>query len=432
VADFLKPIAVALLLGVAPAAWAQSGDQPADASAPPDDDSTADLLTAAELEQLVGPVALYPDTLLIQILVASTYPMQIVKADRLLDDNAGASAEDMKPLVEAEEYDPSVEVLATAFPDVVSDMADHIEWTETIGDAMLAQDDDVLAAVQVLRNQAINTGALASGENQTVSYVDNSIVVQPADPNVVDVPQYDSQVVYNDNQVGDALLTGAIAFGTYAVMDAIFDDDDYWGGNYWGCRNCGGWGGRPIINNPDVDIDVDGNVNIGNNIGNGNRPDRGPDGGWRPEKDRQDQARDKIADKRRPDGTTKLPVAKGPSRGDDMRASLSNKAGAADISRPGNAGKLPQVERPSTRPASAKKDAIAKAGNRPAAQPGAANRPSVKKPAAKPAAQRPAAKPAVHKPTRNTSAMKQRAPSRQAHAASSRGKASGGGHRGRR
>lgn len=430
-ADLMKPIAVALILGAAPAAWAQSSDQPADAAASPDDGSTADLLTEAELEELVGPVALYPDTLLIQILVASTYPMQIVKADRLLDGNAGTTPEEMKPIVEAEQYDPSVEVLATAFPDVVSDMADHIEWTETMGDAMLAQDDDVLAAVQVLRNQAINTGALVTGETQTVSYVDNSVVVQPADPNVVYVPQYDPQVVYNDNQVGDALLTGAIAFGTFAVMDAIFDDDDYWGGgNYWGCRNCGGWGGNPIIRNPDIDIDVDGNVNIGNNVNIGDRPDRGPDGGWRPEKDRQDKARDNIADRRGPNGATTLPVNRGPSRGDDMRANLSNKAGTKDISRPGNAGAIPKIDRPSTRPAGAKKDAIAKAGKKPGA--GAANRPAVKKPAAKPAAHRPAAKPAAHKPTRNTSAMKQRAPAGKAHAASGRGKASGGGHRGRR
>ena len=128
----VKPACLASLLLVLPGHLsAQTTD-----AAEPDD---TELLTQAELETLVAPVALFPDTLLIQILVAATYPMEIVKSERLLASNADLEPEALKAVVEAEQYDPSVEVLATAFPDVISDMAEHIEWSEAMGSAMLAQ-----------------------------------------------------------------------------------------------------------------------------------------------------------------------------------------------------------------------------------------------------------------------------------------------------
>ncbi|SFT83505.1 DUF3300 domain-containing protein [Sedimentitalea nanhaiensis] len=419
-----KHLVTAICLAAAPMAVAQS-DTPAGGE--PGADPTAAqtgaddaLLTEAELETLVAPVALYPDTLLIQILVASTYPLDVVKADRLLDANADTEANALQDSIKAEGYDASVEVLATAFPEVIADMADHVEWTETMGDAMVAQSDDVMNAVQVMRQQAIDSGALTSGDAQTVEVSNtNEVIIQPTDPEVVYVPQYDPQVVYQDsNTVGDAVMAGAIAFGTYAVMDAIFDNDDPWN-NYWGCHNCGGWGGNPIVRNPNIDLDVDGNINIGNkvNIGDG-------DGiGWKPDDKRRQDAKDKIANKRGPDGATTLPVNKGDTRGDAMRANLSKKSGAADISRPGGANKLPKVDRPSARPTGTKKDAIAK--TRPAAKKPAVNRPAVKKPAAHKQVARKAA------PAHRPSAMTKKAPARQARASSHRGKA-GGGHRGRR
>jgi hypothetical protein len=436
----IKPFLIALLLATAPAVHAQSSDtqtedttaQTADAQG---DADTEGLLTQAELENLVAPVALYPDTLLIQILVASTYPLQIIKGDRFLAQNEDQDPETLKAAIEAEEWDDSVEVLATAFPDVLSDMATHIEWTETMGDAMLAQSDDVMTVVQTMRAQAVNTGALISGEEQTVEVVQDevtqaeTVVIQPANPEVVYVPQYDPQVVYNDNLVGDALVTGAVAFGTFALIDAIFDDDDDWN-DYWGCRNCGGWGGGPIYPRPDVDIDVDGNVNIGNNVNVGNnRPDRRPDGGWKPDDGRTKEARDKIANKRGEGGKTKLPIDKSATRGDSLRTQLSDKSGAKDISRPG-AGKLPQVDRPSTRPASAKRDAIAKTGNakkpsvnRPAANKPAAKRPAVKKPAAKKAPVN--RKQAAKVPHKKPKATQKRAAAPKTRKASGHGKAAG-------
>lgn len=278
------------------------------------------LLSGAELDTLMAPVALYPDTLLIQILVASTYPLDVVKGDRFVQASA-LEGEALAEAIDAEGWDASVGVLAKAFPDVLGKMAEHVDWTEAVGTAMMAQTEDVQASIQRLRDQAIQTGALVSTDEQTVETVDDEVVITPADPEVVYVPQYDANTVY-DSSVGDALLTGALIFGGAILIDEIFDDDDDWN-DYWGCRNCGGWGGGPIIRDPDIDIDIDGDVNIGN----GNRPDFG----WEPDDDRAQEARDKIAEKRGKEGATTLPIDRGPNRGDDLRKELSEKAGVKDI-----------------------------------------------------------------------------------------------------
>ena len=413
-----------------------------------DDESTAEssLLTQAELETLVAPVALYPDTLLIQILVAATQPFEVIKADRFLLENSDMSAEDLKPAIEAEGWDPSVEVLAVGFPDVIGDMAQHIEWTEAMGDAMNAQSDDVMDAVQVLRQQAVNTGALVSGDEQTVEVdEDENIIVQPSDPEVVYVPQYDPVVVY-DNSSADLLTAAAVTFGTVVLIDAIFDDDDDWYG-YWGCRNCG-WGGGGIYPFPgDVDIDIDGNVNIGNEINIGDR-ERPGDGAWRPEPEKRDEARDKIANKRDADGRTRVPVDKGQTNSDALRAQLSDRAGAPDISRPsvnrpgGSTGpelqrpgtgsrELPQVNRPSAKPAAVKRDAIAKTNgdrpsvNRPAASAPVRSNPQVTRPSQprKPTA---ATRPAT---TKKPTAIKKNSGGKRAATASRRGGGKVGGAR---
>ncbi|SNS56658.1 DUF3300 domain-containing protein [Tropicimonas sediminicola] len=342
---------------------------------------SASLLTDAELQTLVAPVALYPDTLLIQVLVASTYPLDVAKAQILLEKNEGLDAEALEATIAQEAFDPSVAVLATAFPTVVGEMAEHLDWTESVGNAMLAQSDDVMNAVQVLRQQAIQTGALVDSDQQSVTVEEmdatlstsdapaETVVIQPADPQTVYVPQYDPNVVYDTNQygVGDALLTGAVAFGTVALIDEIFDDDDDWD-DYWGCRNCAGWGGGPIYREPDIDIDVDGNVNVGNRLEidrdrldidrdkinaddiklDGNRIDIDKDkiqaGGWKPDPERKSQAQDKIAARRDEMGATTLPIERksggGKSQGDELREKLSSSTGARDITRPENAGAL--------------------------------------------------------------------------------------------
>jgi hypothetical protein len=428
----MKPVLLALLMAAAPSVQAQTSTETA-----PAETETADaqeLLTQTELENLVAPVALFPDTLLIQILVAATVPMEIIKSDRLLAGSEGVDPDLLKETIEAEDYDPSVEVLATAFPEVISEMATHIEWTETMGDAMLVQSDDVMTAVQTMRTQAVNTGALVSGEQQVVEVEDDdTVIIQPADPEVVYVPQYDPQVVYaqNNNVVGDAIVTGAIVFGTFALIDAIFDDDDDWN-NYWGCRNCGGWGGGPIYRNPDIDIDVDGNVNIGNRVDLSDRKDIRADGGWKPDEGKRAAARDKITTKRTSDGKSKLPTRKGDTSADRLRNQLTTKSGAADISRPNarpGLGDKPTVNRPSTRPDAAKKAAAARtgAGKTPGAKLPQANKPAIKKPAG---VKRPAAKQNVaHK---RPSATKKRASGTRSKAGAKRGASGGRKLKGRR
>ena len=354
-------VAAAVLTGAA-GAGAQDADPGAAAPPPPRPEppaATADpgpdaaaadaLLTEAELEKLVAPVALYPDTLLIQILVGATQPLDVVKAERFLTDNAGADPAALKPEIEAQDWDPSVEVLATAFPEVVSDMATHIEWTETMGDAMLAQSDDVMSAVQVMRRQAINTGALMSGPEQTVveePAADGSdvVVIAPTNPQTVYVPQYVPQQVYPETfglDVTDLLVGGAITFGAVSLIDEIFDDDDDWD-DYWGCRNCGGWDGGPIIRDPNVDIDVDGDVTINGREVGFDRGDRdltlnGERVGWAADSARRSEAQAKIAEKRAAGGAG-LKVERPEGRTDALRAKLSGASGAADISRGDLAG----------------------------------------------------------------------------------------------
>jgi len=341
----LKSLAIGLMMSTAPMAWAQTDTT---AAATTGETETADLLTQAELENLVAPIALYPDTLLIQVLVAATYPLQIVKADNFVKANADLEQDAFQAAIDAEQYDESVAVLATAFPDVLSDMATHLDWTESIGTVMLAQSDDVLAAVQTMRNQAINAGALISGAEQTVSVDDGAVVVQPTDPQVVYVPQYDSQTVYVQDNSNDALVNSLIFFGSVALISRIYHNNNHWHG-YWGCRNCAGWGGKPIYRNPRVNIGKGGNVNIGNEINIGGGGDRGPGGSWKPEPKRQQEARNKIGNQRGPDGATRLPTNRPDARGDQMRSQLTNRTGATDISK--TRGNLPNGSRPSTQPA---------------------------------------------------------------------------------
>jgi hypothetical protein len=304
----------------------------------PPAEQASGLLSEAALDTLVAPVALYPDTLLIQILVASTYPLDVVKGDRLLQEHEGEEPQQVKALFESESFDPSIAVLGTAFPTVLTDMSDHIEWTESLGDAMAAQDQDVMDAVQRMRSQAIDTGALVSNDRQLVQTDDaNDVIIQPADPQTVYVPQYDPKQVY-DSSLSNALVGGAIGFGAFALMDSIFDDDDEWH-DYWGCGHCGGWDGGPVINDPTVNIDR--NIIAGNrgrlddNDVRRELRQRRDEIGWKPDPEKRQEAADRI---RQHDGDlSKLSLDKSASRGDELRSRLSERSGAPDISRDGAA-----------------------------------------------------------------------------------------------
>ena len=158
-----EAVAQALAPETAPVPAAANPDEPAAATedaAMPVDVEEAAILTEDELDDLVAPIALYPDALLAQIFVASTYPLDVVKAARWTDQNKEMPEADRADAADAQGWDPSVAVLAAGFPQVVGRMADDLDQTELLGDALLTQSDDVLAAVQRQRARADAMGNL--------------------------------------------------------------------------------------------------------------------------------------------------------------------------------------------------------------------------------------------------------------------------------
>ena len=150
-------------------------------------------------QALVAPIALYPDPLLAQTLVASTYPLEIVQLEQWMAKHPGLKDKALADSVAKQPWDPSIQSMA-AVPEVVKRLADDIQWTTELGNAFLAQQDDVMDAVQALRKKAVDKGALATDEHQVVDTVvvekQSVIVVQPADTTVVYVPVYSPTVVY--------------------------------------------------------------------------------------------------------------------------------------------------------------------------------------------------------------------------------------------
>src|SRR5215813_200069 len=154
-----------------------------------------------QLDALVAPIALYPDSLLSQTLVASTYPLEIIQLQQWLDKNQDL-ARDQQKLAEAvkkQPWDASIQAMA-ALPDVVKRLADDIQWTTDLGNAFLAQESDVMDAVQRMRKKAQGTGALVSDQHQRVEneVIDNKsvVVVEQASPDVVYVPSYNPVYVW--------------------------------------------------------------------------------------------------------------------------------------------------------------------------------------------------------------------------------------------
>ncbi|MGB5733709.1 MAG: DUF3300 domain-containing protein [Thiohalocapsa sp.] len=152
--------------------------------------NTADPFPPEQIEQLVAPIALYPDALIAQLLMASTYPLDVVQANRWVMDNTEVEGEALQTAVDAEAWDDSIKSLVF-FPSVLGFMNDNLDWTQDLGDAVLAQQGDVTDAIQRLRDQADAAGALTSNEQQRVEKAGDTIVIQPAQPEVVYVPTYD-------------------------------------------------------------------------------------------------------------------------------------------------------------------------------------------------------------------------------------------------
>ena len=232
-----------------------------------------------QLDQMLAPIALYPDSLLMQLMMASTYPLEIVEAERWRKKNASLKDAALEKALESEDWDPSVKAM-TLFPDVLTRMSENLDWTQDLGDAFLSQQSQVLDTIQALRKQANDAGNLKSNEQQTV-VVNNEtkvIEIEPAKPEVVYVPQYNSAAVYgtpppaapyyptaNTYTGSDMLMTGALSFGAGLLIGNLIWDDDSdcdWDNHHV----YGGYG-----NNNDINIDVNGDVNIGNQVGGGNR-----------------------------------------------------------------------------------------------------------------------------------------------------------------
>jgi uncharacterized membrane protein YgcG len=199
-----------------------------------------------QLQQLVAPIALYPDSLVAQILAASTFPEQVVEADRWVQANPDVKGDALGQAVDQQPWDASVKAL-TAFPSVLGNMDKNLSWTSSLGDAYYNQQQDVMDAVQVMRQRAQEAGNLKTTPQQTVTTQGSTIVVQPANPEVVYVPAYDPWLVYGGPIMawpGWYPYPGIWFGGPYLSFGPGFGIG-FFGGFGWGWPHWGfNWGGR--------------------------------------------------------------------------------------------------------------------------------------------------------------------------------------------
>src|SRR6266480_2701042 len=228
-----------------------------------------------QLDSLVAPIALYPDPLLAQTLAASTYPLEIIQLQQWMDRNKNLQGQALADAGAKQPWDPSIQSLVE-FPDVVQRMAGNIQWTTDLGNAFLAQQSDVMEAVQRMRAKAQGTGNLKTNaqqkvETQTIEGGQQAIVIEQANPDVVYVPSYDPQIVYGAPPSAYPYYPYTYP-GYYAGMGLAFGTGLVLGGawaNNWG--NCD-WnhGDVNINNNNNFNRNVNRNVNRGTGIGQGN------------------------------------------------------------------------------------------------------------------------------------------------------------------
>jgi hypothetical protein len=243
-----------------------------------------------ELQQLVAPIALYPDALVAQILAASTYPTEIVEADRWMQSHSDLKGEELAKEVDKQPWDPSVKAL-TQFPSVIENMDKNLSWTSSLGDAYANQQQEVTDAVQMMRRQAHKAGHLNSNEQEKVTTQDNTIIIEPANPEVVYVPAYDPWLVYGEPIVaypgwypvpGLFLAGGGIGFGI--GFGVGFFGGFGWGWHHWGYD----WHGHAAIYNHNTYISHSRTIINRNNFNHANfnhgnsfhesRPGRGSPG----------------------------------------------------------------------------------------------------------------------------------------------------------
>jgi hypothetical protein len=223
-----------------------------------------------ELDQLLAPIALYPDSLLAQIFMASTYPLEVVQAGRWVEQNESLTEDALTEALEQQNWDPSVKSLVN-FPQVLQMMNEKIDWTQKLGDAFLAQQKDVMDTAQNLRKKAKAEGNLETNQEQKVivEKETQTIIIEPSNPQIVYVPTYNPTVVYGHwwypayppyyyyppGYVAGAAL---FSFGVGVAVGAA------WGYAWGGCR----WG------HGGVDIDINRNNNLNTNIDRSKYADR--------------------------------------------------------------------------------------------------------------------------------------------------------------
>jgi hypothetical protein len=268
-------VLIALLLGV----LAQGLAVPAVAQQKPAATSSQQLLKPEELDQLVAPIALYPDPLLAEVLMASTYPLEVVQADRWAKQNKNLKGDQLTAALAKQSWDDSVKALVQV-PSVLGMMNDQLDWTQKLGDAVLAQQADVMDAVQRLRKQAQAAGKLQTTSQQTVTAKSDGqtqyIEIEPSSPSQLYVPYYQPSVVYGawrypayppyyfpppPGYVAAGAFATGVAFGAGAAVGYAG-----WGRCDWGRHN--------------INV-VNANVNINNfnrtDVNNFNRWEHNPD-----------------------------------------------------------------------------------------------------------------------------------------------------------
>jgi hypothetical protein len=212
-------------------------------------------MSASELQALVAPIALYPDSLVAQVLAGSTFPDQIAVADYWLQQNNKLTGQALMQAVDKQSWDPSVKAL-TEFASVLDNLAKNLSWTSSLGEAYHNQPADVMKAIQTLRAQAKAKGNLqSSSQIKVVQQAPETIIIQPANPQVVYVPQYNPAVIYGYPYVvpayvapaystGDLVAASMLSFGAGIAVGAMMSGGCCgWGYSSWNC----GWHGTAVV-----------------------------------------------------------------------------------------------------------------------------------------------------------------------------------------
>ncbi|HVJ05114.1 MAG TPA: DUF3300 domain-containing protein [Candidatus Saccharimonadales bacterium] len=238
------------------ALYPQQGVPPeySDQTPPPDQEvPQGQPLSADQLDQLVAPIALYPDALVAQLLVAATYPTQVVEADRWRQSQGNAPADQIAAGADTHNWDPSVKAL-TAFPTVLAQMDRNLQWTTDLGNAYYNQPQDIMDSVQAMRQKAEAAGQLRNTPQQVVTNEGGAIAIAPANPTVVYVPVYDPWVVYGSPfpmypgyyyAPPPGIFFGGLAIGFGVGVGIGVFSHWGWGWNRWGM----GWHDRAVYYN---------------------------------------------------------------------------------------------------------------------------------------------------------------------------------------